>query len=219
MKWDSIETFFLDMDGTLLDLSYDNYFWHKHIPKVYAKINNISYIKSKEIFEKMYKEKQGTLDWYCLNYWSDKLKINLNSELLKTKNKIKIFPGVIDFLLQLKKRDIKIVLLTNCPRDMLNVKFNEKKLWGYFDNIISSEDYGFAKETNEFWNCLDKELIYNKKTTIFIDDNQKVLDFAYRNGIKNIIAINFPDSESKKQIIKNYKSIDSISLFEKEIIH
>ena len=219
MKWDSIETFFLDMDGTLLDLSYDNYFWHKHIPKVYAKINNISYIKSKEIFEKMYKEKQGTLDWYCLNYWSDKLKINLNSELLKTKHKIKIFPGVIDFLLQLKKRDIKIVLLTNCPRDMLNVKFNEKKLWGYFDNIISSEDYGFAKETNEFWNCLDKELIYNKKTTIFIDDNQKVLDFAYRNGIKNIIAINFPDSESKKQIIKNYKSIDSISLFEKEIIH
>ena len=61
---------------------------------------------------------------------------------------------------------------------MLNVKFNEKKLWGYFDNIISSEDYGFAKETNEFWNCLDKELIYNKKTTIFIDDNQKVLDFC-----------------------------------------
>ena len=219
MKWDSIETFFLDMDGTRLDLSYDNYFWHKHIPKVYAKINNISYIKSKEIFEKMYKEKQGTLDWYCLNYWSDKLKINLNSELLKTKNKIKIFPGVIDFLLQLKKRNIKIILLTNCPRDMLNVKFNEKKLWGYFDNIISSEDYGFAKETNEFWNYLDKELIYNKKTTVFIDDNQNVLDFAYRHGLKNIIAINFPDSENKKQIIKNYKSIDNISLFEKEIIH
>jgi putative hydrolase of the HAD superfamily len=102
---------------------------------------------------------------------------------------------------------------------MLNVKFNEKKLWGYFDNIISSEDYGFAKETNEFWNYLDKELIYNKKTTVFIDDNQKVLDFAYRHGIKNIIAINFPDSKNKKQIIKNYKSIDNISLFEKEIIH
>ena len=56
MKWDSIETFFLDMDGTLLDLAYDNYFWHKHIPKVYAKKNNISYIKSKKIFEEMYKK-------------------------------------------------------------------------------------------------------------------------------------------------------------------
>ena len=64
----------------------------------------------------MYKEKQGTLDWYCLNYWSDKLKINLNSELLKTKNKIKIFPGVIDFLLQLKKRNIKIVLTYKLPQ-------------------------------------------------------------------------------------------------------
>ena len=219
MKWDSIETFFLDMDGTLLDLSYDNYFWHKHIPKIYSKKNNISYMEAKEIFEEMYKEKKDTLDWYCLNYWSDRLKINLNHELLKTKNKIKIFPGVIDFLFKLKKRNIKIVLLTNCPRNMLNVKFNETKLWGYFDNIISSEDFGFAKETDEFWNFLDKKLIYNKKTTVFIDDNQKVLDFAYRNGIKNIVAINLPDSENKKQIIKNYRSIDHISLFEKEIIH
>ncbi|MAZ79474.1 MAG: haloacid dehalogenase [Gammaproteobacteria bacterium] len=219
MKWDSIETFFLDMDGTLLDLSYDNYFWHQHIPKIYAEINNMSFEKAKKEFEEMYKKKQDTIDWYCLNYWSDRLKINLHDELLKTKHKIRIFPGVIDFLMKIRKRNIKIILLTNCPRDMLNVKLNETKLWGYFDQIISSEDYGFAKETNEFWNYLEKVLNYDKKTTIFIDDNQKVLDFAYVNGIKNIISINFPDSENKKQVIKHYKSIDNISLFEKEIIH
>ena len=121
--------------------------------------------------------------------------------------------------MKIRKRNIKIILLTNCPRDMLNVKLNETKLWGYFDQIISSEDYGFAKETNEFWNYLEKVLNYDKKTTVFIDDNQKVLDFAYVNGIKNIISINFPDSENKKQVIKHYKSIDNISLFEKEIIH
>ena len=219
MKWDSIETFFLDMDGTLLDLSYDNYFWHQHIPKIYAEINNMSFEKAKKEFEEMYKKKQDTIDWYCLNYWSDRLKINLHDELLKTKQKIRIFPGVIDFLMKIRKRNIKIILLTNCPRDMLNVKLNETKLWGYFDQIISSEDYGFAKATNEFWNYLEKVLNYDKKTTVFIDDNQKVLDFAYVNGIKNIISINFPDSENKKQVIKHYKSIDNISLFEKEIIH
>ena len=219
MKWDSIETFFLDMDGTLLDLSYDNYFWHQHIPKIYAEINNMSFEKAKKEFEEMYKKKQDTINWYCLNYWSYRLKINLHDELLKTKQKIRIFPGVIDFLMKIRKRNIKIILLTNCPRDMLNVKLNETKLWGYFDQIISSEDYGFAKETNEFWNYLEKVLNYDKKTTVFIDDNPKVLDFAYVNGIKNIISINFPDSENKKQVIKHYKSIDNISLFEKEIIH
>ena len=219
MKWDSIETFFLDMDGTLLDLSYDNYFWHRHIPKIYSEKNNITYSKAKKDFEEMYKKKQDTLDWYCLNYWSKRLKINLKSELLKTKSKIRIFPGVINFLLTLKNRNIKIILLTNCPRDMLNVKLSKTKLWGYFDKIISSEDYGFAKETDEFWNQLNKELTYNKETTVFIDDNQKVLDSAYANGIKNIVSINFPDSKDKKQVASNYKSIDDISLFEKEIIN
>ena len=62
MKWDSIETFFLDMDGTLLDLSYDNYFWHQHIPKIYAEINNMSFEKAKKEFEEMYKKKQTTID-------------------------------------------------------------------------------------------------------------------------------------------------------------
>ena len=31
--WQEIDTVLLDMDGTLLDLHYDNYFWLTHIPK------------------------------------------------------------------------------------------------------------------------------------------------------------------------------------------
>ena len=87
MKWDSIETFFLDMDGTILDLAYDNYFWHQHIPSVYAKSKNITFKKAKLILEKEYKKKQGSIQWYCLEYWSKKTNINLSIELLKTKNK------------------------------------------------------------------------------------------------------------------------------------
>lgn len=219
MKWDTIDTFFLDMDGTLLDLSYDNYFWHEHIPNIYAKKNNISFKEAKLKFESMYKEKQGTLDWYCLDYWSVVLKIDLNNELLKTMNKIKVFSGVITFLCNLKNRNIRIILLTNCPRKMLDVKFTKSKLWGYFDKIISSEDYGFAKETDNFWEILNKEITYDTNKTIFIDDSQNVLEFASKNGIKNIISINKPDSNKKKQIIYGYKSIDSISEFEKEIIN
>ena len=82
---------------------------------------------------------------------------------------------------------------------MLNVKLNKTRLWGYFDKIISSEDYGFAKETDEFWNHLNKELTYNKETTIFIDDNQKVLDTAYiQMVLKILVSINFPDSRKIK---------------------
>ena len=55
MKWNSIETFFLDMDGTLLDLAYDNYFWHEHIPALYSKKNGITIQEGQRIFEKLYK--------------------------------------------------------------------------------------------------------------------------------------------------------------------
>lgn len=218
MKWDSIETFFLDMDGTLLDLAYDNYFWHQHIPSVYAKYNNITFKKAKLILEKEYKKKQGSIQWYCLEYWSKKTNINLSIELLKTKNKIKVFPGAIDFLQSLKKKNIKIILLTNCPREMLNVKITQCKLWGYFNKIISSEDYEFAKETDQFWKILEERIFFNKNKTVFIDDNQDVLRYSYRNGIKNLVSINFPDSNEEKKSISKFLSIDSISLFNPEII-
>ena len=218
MKWNSIETFFLDLDGTLLDLAYDNYFWHEHIPNIYAKKYNMNFIQAKNDFEKKYKEKKDTLDWYSLNYWSQRIGVNLEHEVLNTKNKIQIFPGSINFLRNLKKHNLKIVLLTNCPRNMLHIKITQTKLWGYFDKIISSEDYGFSKENNNFWKCLDKELLYCKNTSVFIDDNQEVLKCSYNNDIKNVFCINFPDSNQCKQIVKDFRSLDNIDCFEKKII-
>jgi len=218
MKWNSIETFFLDLDGTLLDLAYDNYFWHEHIPNIYAKKNNIDFKQAKNEFEEMYKEKRNTLNWYSLNYWSEKIDIDLEFEVLNTRNRIKVFPGVTNFLTNLKINNIRAIMLTNCPRNMLNIKITQTKLWGYFDEIISSEDYGFSKESTKFWEYLDKELTYRKNKTVFIDDNQDVLKFSYNNNIKNIFCINFPDSNKDKQIINDFRSLDNISCFEKKII-
>src|SRR5215831_5340508 len=40
--WDLIDTVLLDLDGTLLDLAFDNYFWREVIPAAYAISNSIS---------------------------------------------------------------------------------------------------------------------------------------------------------------------------------
>lgn len=218
MKWNSIETFFLDMDGTLLDLAYDNYFWHEHIPALYSKKNGITIQEGTHIFEELYKNKQGTMEWYSISYWSKVLKIDLQLEILKTRNQIKVFDGAIDLLRKLKKHKIKIYLLTNCPREMLDIKMTQTKLWGYFDKIISSEDCGYIKESNEFWSYLNKNIEYNTRTTVFIDDNQNVLRYSKKNGIQNIYCIDFPDSKKDRQIVNGYQCIENISLFEKRFI-
>ena len=42
IDWDAIDTVLLDMDGTLLDLHFDNYFWMDHLPRLYAEKHGMS---------------------------------------------------------------------------------------------------------------------------------------------------------------------------------
>ena len=41
--WENIETVLLDMDGTLLDLHFDNHFWLQHVPVCYAEKHGLSH--------------------------------------------------------------------------------------------------------------------------------------------------------------------------------
>lgn len=219
MKWNSIETFFLDMDGTLLDLAYDNYLWHVHVPLIFSKKNNIPFNDAKILLKKMYTEKKNSLSWYSSNYWSARIGINLYLEIKKTRNKIKVFPGVKKLLSDIKtKGRVKIILLTNCPREMLHIKLDQTKLWRYFDKIISSEDYGHPKESKEFWKILDNKVKYDKNKTAFIDDNINVLKYAELNGIKYLFAVSKPDSKKQKEIISNFKTLENIRFFKDKFI-
>ena len=40
--WMRVETVLLDLDGTLLDLAFDNYFWRERVPAAYAAARAIS---------------------------------------------------------------------------------------------------------------------------------------------------------------------------------
>ena len=42
LPWHAIDTVLLDMDGTLLDLHYDNHFWMEHLPQRYAELHGVS---------------------------------------------------------------------------------------------------------------------------------------------------------------------------------
>ena len=42
LDWSRIDTVLLDMDGTLLDLNFDNYFWQKHLPLRYAEARGLT---------------------------------------------------------------------------------------------------------------------------------------------------------------------------------
>jgi len=207
MDWKSITAVFLDMDGTLLDLYFDNYFWHEHVPLRFSEKHAIELELAKQQLFARYKSKAGTLDWYCVDFWANELALDIVALKREVSKHIQIFPNVEKFLKKLKLHEKHISLVTNAHRKSIDIKLDHLDLEGYFDKIISSHDFGHAKEEQEFWHKLMQVEPFDPETTLFIDDNLAVLVAAENYGIRNLLSIKRPDSSKPLQNTQNYYAL------------
>mgnify|MGYP001169546496 CR=1 FL=1 len=74
---EEIDTVILDMDGTLLDLHFDQEVWNRVLPERFAAASGCSVEAARAEVTARMDPAKGTLDWYCLDYWEDVLGINL----------------------------------------------------------------------------------------------------------------------------------------------
>lgn len=211
LDWTKIKTVLLDMDGTLLDLHFDNYFWHEYLPQCWAKKHTVSLQQAKAHLMPIFKQEEGTLQWYCLDYWSERLEMNMIELKNAIKHKIKTRPDTIDFLNFLKSNNKTIVMVTNAHPDLIQMKFFETNIAQYFHNVISSHILGIEKENVEFWHKLADEVAFDKSDTVLIDDNINVLSSAREYGIGNLISIKRPDSQKPLREIEDFYSVDLFS--------
>jgi len=207
INWQNIQTVFLDMDGTLLDLHFDNYFWLEHMPKKYAEKHGISVKESSKLLEQKANGIVGTLDWYCLDYWSNTLDMDIVAFKHEVADRIAIRENVVEFLNYLKSLDKRIVLLTNAHQKTVKLKFEYANIEHHFDRIITSHSIGIAKESAGFWKALQKVETFNKNHSLFIDDNLDVLNTANEYGVKHLLAISQPDSQQAMKDTQNYTAI------------
>lgn len=196
------------MDGTLLDLHFDNHFWLEHMPKRYAEKHNMPYEQASKILTQHSDSTQGSLNWYCLDHWTETLEMDIVALKHEVAEKISIRKNVIEFLNHLKNLDKRIVLLTNAHTDSVNLKFSYIEIEQYFDEVITSHNIGLAKEESGFWEALTKHENYDKNHSLFIDDNYSVLENASKFGIKYLLTISQPDSKKPIKITQNYIAID-----------
>jgi len=207
MDWKSITAVFLDMDGTLLDLYFDNYFWHEHVPLRFSEKHTIDVHDAKQQLLKRYNNKAGTLDWYCMDFWENELGLDIAALKREVSKHIQIFPNVEKFLKRLKLHEKHVALVTNAHRKSIAVKMDHLELEGYFDKIISSHDYGHAKEELEFWRKFMQAEPFDPATTLFIDDNLSVLAAAEAYGIQHLLSIKKPDSSKPLQDTLHYPAL------------
>lgn len=208
--WTDIDTVFLDMDGTLLDLHFDNHFWLEHLPRRYAEINGQSFEQAEQELLEKYASKQGTLDWYCLDYWSETLGVNIVALKEEVAERIAVLPGVEPFLQWLQEQEKRVVMVTNAHRGSLELKLERVALGNYFDRLLSAHDLREAKEVAGFWDKLQSVEPFEKQRTLLIDDNASVLTSAQQYGIEWLYGIRQPDQQKPEVKLDGFVTLNSL---------
>jgi len=208
INWNNIDSVFLDMDGTLLDLHFDNYFWLTHLPKRYSDIKGVSKSEANETLLKLIKQEEGTLNWYCLDYWTETLGVNITELKQEIQHLIAFRPHVKTFLQELQDSRHRVVLVTNAHNKSLNLKLSITGLDHYVDAIVCSHDLKIPKENPLFWEKLQTIEPFDKTRTMLIDDSLAVLKSAQEYGIQHIYSIVQPDSQKPPRSNEEFPSID-----------
>jgi len=206
-----VDAVLLDMDGTLLDLHYDNHFWMHFIPQQYALKHKLSIQQAEHHMYAQYEKVHGSLNWYCYDYWSETLGLDIHALQHETKHKVQLRSDTLWFLGKLRQQNIPAYILTNAHRSGVALKMQQHDLTSYFKKIISSHDYQLAKENPLFWSAVEDELQLDLSRCLFIDDSEKILKVAEKSGVGFLRGIATPDSEMPAQEMQDFEVIDKFS--------
>ena len=217
LDWTQVDHVLLDMDGTLLDLAFDNDFWGQRIHEKYASIHNISIEQTLEKFEPVFKSVAGTLSWYSTDFWSQHYGYSVIDHTRTYASGIRWLPFAKEFLHALRESDVKSTIVTNAHPDIVHLKHEITGIMDLADRTISSHTLGHAKESPSFWRKLQSELQFRLDSTLFFDDSPSVLAAAINFGIERSIAICHPDSTRPKRIPTFALAIDDFKLLSRSL--
>lgn len=211
VQWSSIEWVLLDMDGTLLDLTYDNWFWRTHVPERYAAARQLSLAEAETQLAPRFLEVAHTLPWYCTDYWSSITGLDIAGLKRASRERIGVLDGTEKFLSAVRDSGRQLWLATNAHRDSWQVKLEHTGLTHYFDRIICSHDFGAPKESQDFWNGFNARHPFVKERAFFADDSLPVLRGAQRYGIGQIRAIAMPEKGQPRREISEFVAVDRLA--------
>ncbi|MEW6983657.1 GMP/IMP nucleotidase [Colwelliaceae bacterium 6471] len=207
LDWSNISTVLLDMDGTILDLHFDNHFWLIHLPKRYSEQANITVEEAKQELLSHYQKVEGTIAWYCLDYWAEQTKLPITELKKEVQHLIQLRADAHDFLVALRESGRDVVLVTNAHPQSLSLKIERTQLDKYFHKLYSTHEFGVTKESQLLWQKLQTKQAFDSNKTLFVDDSVAILKSAQTFGIKHLLAIANPDSKQDAREITEFTSI------------
>ncbi len=199
------------MDGTLLDLHYDNHFWQVYVPEKFAERHGLAPDEAHAECFRRYNAMAGTLQWYCVDYWTEQLELDIVQLKEELAHLIAVHPDVTEFLAALKTAGKRVVLVTNAHRKSLNLKMERTGLAIHFDALHVSHEYGLAKEEPAFWGALRAAEPFDPARTLLVDDSLPVLRSARSYGIAHLCAVWRPDTRLPDKDVGEFPAIRRFS--------
>lgn len=193
----------LDLQGTLSDSKFSDYFWLELLPKKYAQKFNLSIQEAKDILKQKFKE-YGVYNilYYDDKYWSNYLDFNTLEELKKFENQPQIDNKLYNLIKNINLPKIIISTTTN-----LFIEYELKENIKDFDKIYSCVDtFNTGGKTTEVFKKVCEELNVQPNEILHIGDNKTMdVDNAIEVGVNAIIYDG--DIDKLKNEIKKYMEV------------
>lgn len=208
VDWRRVDAVVLDMDGTLLDLHFDDFFWGEYLPRCFAERQGLDLASARQRMRPWFQAVEGTLDWYCLDHWRERLGLDLLALKHQVADRIAVLPHVPEFLSRVRASGRRLVLATNAHPASLELKLARTGIGDYFDRLISSHEFGAAKESPLFWQRLCQREAMDIGRVLFVDDSPRVLRSARAFGVGQVLAMCAPDSVGTRREVPGFAGID-----------
>ena len=182
------------MDGTVLDLHFDNLFWLEVLPQRWGESRGLSCEQALAELLPRFNARRGTLEWYCVDHWSEELGIDIPALKRELSDEIRYLDGAPGFLDLLRNLGRRVLLTTNAHPVSLHVKNSVTLLERHFDELVSSHEFGVAKELPAFWQKMHESHGVDVRRTLFVDDSAAVLHAAIAAGVAWLYQVLQPDS-------------------------
>jgi putative hydrolase of the HAD superfamily len=208
--WTAIDTVLLDMDGTLLDLGFDHYFWEVQLPRGIAASRGVPVEEAERLMRPIFEQTHGTLDWYCIEYWSRALAFDIAALKRSLRHHIAWLPRAREFVAALRAAGRRVVLVTNAHPEILAIKDAQVGVRRHFDAVYTSHQLGEPKESAGFWPRLAEQERFDAGRTLFADDSPAVLRAAAGHGIGWIYAVRRPIGRAPARERTDFPGVDSV---------
>ena len=210
VDWSGIDDVLLDMDGTLLDRHFDNFFFEEELPRRYAKMKGLSFDASREELMAMYRSVEGELAWTDLHYWSNRVGIDVVAMHRELEHLIGYLPGAEEFLTAVRRKGKRLVVLTNAHRAGVAVKTAKTGLDRYVDRIVDAFEVGYLKMRTDYWPACRMLVGFDPGRSLYVDDDEACLVAASEYGIATIIHSAKSSSQLPAARSANFRSVEHL---------